>query len=208
MEAQQLFDRACVQLRKQKAQSRGPVKADDGKEYDLPRFHGLEGRKCPVGCLISDDEYDISLEGHNIEDLIKLPNAPPSFLRETKDHLNLMKRLQGVHDHYPVEEWERMLAFTAKTFQLTYTPPNQTNNVVLTEVTMSEVQSEVTQESLSSIMDKCVMPFHQSVLRFLGVDVDLTPASEKPVPYVPVTEEDKRAYAEDQKFIASICTWF
>lgn len=120
--AQEVFDQVVAHLRVQNSRSNGPVKLDD-KEYILHRYHGVDGKKCPVGIFIPDAEYLPSMEGNSLENLANVPNMPTAFLMLLKEHFSLFKRFQSIHDHYEPEEWERMFAFTARTFRLSYQSP-------------------------------------------------------------------------------------
>ena len=71
------------------------------------------GLSCAVGCLMTDDIYDSSFEGHNLHDrLVRKALTPIVGVNyELRLHkLNLLHRLQEVHDNEPVEHWERGLA--------------------------------------------------------------------------------------------------
>ena len=71
------------------------------------------GLSCAVGCLMTDDIYDSSLEGSNLNDIGVRKALTPIVgvnyeLRLLK--LNLLQRLQEVHDSEPVEHWASNLA--------------------------------------------------------------------------------------------------
>lgn len=71
------------------------------------------GLSCAVGCLMTDDIYDSSFEGTNLNDRLVRKALTPIVgvnyeLRLLK--LNLLQRLQEVHDDSPVEDWASNLA--------------------------------------------------------------------------------------------------
>ena len=77
------------------------------------QYRSDNGLRCAVGCLMTDDIYDSSLEGSNLKDIRVRQALTPIVgvnyeLRLLK--LNLLQRLQEVHDNEPVEHWERGLA--------------------------------------------------------------------------------------------------
>lgn len=56
--------------------------------------------------------------------------------------------------------------------------------------------------SVNQVVDSCTLPLWKRVLEFFGVD--LSPKTKEPK-YVPVTEADKQAYAEDKALIKKCC---
>lgn len=79
-------------------------------EDDCCRYHMDGGIKCAVGCLISDEHYDETLEGRDIEDM-RVRKAVELSLgqRITAKDLRLLNDLQILHDYQPVDGWHRML---------------------------------------------------------------------------------------------------
>ena len=77
------------------------------------KYRSDNGLRCAVGCLMTDDIYDSSLEGSNLGDIRVRQALTPIVgvnyeLRLLK--LDLLHRLQEVHDNEPVEHWKRGLA--------------------------------------------------------------------------------------------------
>lgn len=112
--AQQVFDQVKNHLLKQNAISVGP----EGCAYRS----GWEGQKmmCAAGCLISDEEYDergsFIMDGSNNtswEYHVKKGRVP-------KEHFELIKSLQVIHDNYDVEEWPAQLKELAAYHGLVY----------------------------------------------------------------------------------------
>ena len=71
------------------------------------------GLSCAVGCLMTDDIYDSSFEGESVRDSSIMDALTPivGVNYELRLHkLNLLYRLQLVHDDSPVGDWEHDLA--------------------------------------------------------------------------------------------------
>ena len=102
--AQQVFDQVVTHLMTQ------------GKKSE--RFTGGSclylsdsGLKCAAGCLISDNEYLLQMEGSDWSDLIHYELVP-------RAHGCLISRLQIVHDEGL--NWEKELKQVAKQFKLKF----------------------------------------------------------------------------------------
>jgi hypothetical protein len=93
--AQQVFDQVATHLLKQNAKSRN-------SEAGACSYRGNEGRMCAAGCLIADSEYkpdwDNSTVGKSWWALNKEGFVPDA-------HVEMIRALQGIHDHHAVEEW-------------------------------------------------------------------------------------------------------
>ena len=77
------------------------------------KYRSDNGLSCAVGCLMTDDMYDSSFEGNNLQDrLVRQALTPIVGVNDKKRllKLDLLNRLQEVHDNEPVEHWERGLA--------------------------------------------------------------------------------------------------
>lgn len=113
MNAQQIYDTALFGLRRQGAASVN----ESGCLY-----RGDEGRKCAVGMLIPDADYEFSMEQQCSSLLLsKYPRL--AYLRE---HRALLELLQDAHDDYlttSVEDWEHEMQVIAAHLGLVYTPP-------------------------------------------------------------------------------------
>ena len=67
------------------------------------------GLKCAVGCLISDEHYDLDMEGMCIEDINKeFPDAL-AHLNLTIDNIQLLRDLQSLHDFECPQDWPSKL---------------------------------------------------------------------------------------------------
>ena len=110
MTKQDTYDLVVSHLRVQNKQALGK----DG----LCRYRGENGTKCAVGCLISDDEYSEALEGHSVgsDNAVGL-----NSLLERKGHdLDLLSKLQFIHDRTMPEDWEDKFRQLAEALALTY----------------------------------------------------------------------------------------
>lgn len=101
--AQQVFDQVAKHLLQQNHKSLS--------ESGTCSYRGVEGLKCAVGCLMSDEEYRDRFEGVNWLSIV-LGNAAPSA------HLPLICRLQSVHDRYRPNAWPSRLKEVAAGFNL------------------------------------------------------------------------------------------
>ena len=89
MPAQEVFDTVVRHLHTQGKQA---YTYEEGCRY---RMEG--GLTCAVGCLITDAEYDVRMEGKSVQMLIDRGMALPIML----EHCDLLKELQDVHDYAP-----------------------------------------------------------------------------------------------------------
>ncbi len=97
---QQLFNKVATHLLRQGKQALAP-----GGEGC--RYRGDQGTKCAVGCLIKDEDYDYAIEGQGIL-VNNLNGIQASSLLEftpTDDQLNLLDKLQAIHDSAQPPEW-------------------------------------------------------------------------------------------------------
>jgi len=68
-------------------------------------YRALDGTKCAVGCLISDEEYSPKMEGGTVTILIAQNLLPERLL----PYAVLLMELQSIHDNYPVDTWKELL---------------------------------------------------------------------------------------------------
>ena len=93
--AKQVFDQVSEHLL-----SQGMKSKDKETGFCVYRSNDIS---CAAGCLISDEEYDPSMEGNDWVDLVDNGIAP-------KEHHCLIFDLQGIHDNFDVEDWPKQLA--------------------------------------------------------------------------------------------------
>jgi hypothetical protein len=101
----QIFNKVSKHLLKQNAKS-----MSDG---DNCQYRSDEGLSCAVGCLMTDDMYDYSLEGEAVSsDQVVDAIAPILGVQASKIEvkLDLLGELQRIHDDFDVVEWEGLLA--------------------------------------------------------------------------------------------------
>ena len=85
-----------------------------------------EGLKCAIGCLIPDDEYTPQMESLTVcAMLVRFPKAlgealtvDKQPLQDRKLTLDLLSRLQRVHDRYSPSQWPTSLREVAKDLAL------------------------------------------------------------------------------------------
>jgi hypothetical protein len=121
--SQEIFDTVVKHLRTQQAKSvalnpDGSAKIKNGKKFCM--YRSQDGKmRCAAGAVITDEEYDPTMEHGSIHYIIHYFN-----LVNLRPHEQLLSRLQGVHDNFPVEKWELELKNAAEDYQVIYTPPN------------------------------------------------------------------------------------
>ena len=116
---QETFDTVVAHLRKQ------GCKAED--DHGNCMYRGKNGTKCGAGCLIPDDEYYPELEGSGMFDRSGKISACGRILQRLGNDIQLVNRLQGIHDGFTVGTWEERLGFAAEDHGLQYTPPADTS---------------------------------------------------------------------------------
>lgn len=102
---QQVYDYIVAHLRNQGEKSEGA----GGCSYLT-----VDGLKCAAGCLISEEEYDSSVEGYPWEGLVLIGIAPLA-------HKELIGNFQHIHDMREVSNWEYRFKRLADEFGLVYT---------------------------------------------------------------------------------------
>lgn len=90
MKAQAIFDTVVEHLRRQNKQ------AITGMQCCYRLKSGKRVLKCAVGCLISDDIYDKTMEHIAIDVLLESNHA--NKLKYLKRHRGLLMDLQDIHD--------------------------------------------------------------------------------------------------------------
>lgn len=98
---QDLYDRVVTHLFQQGRQARmfdsDPRFFSAQDEMAPLCFYRLDGMKCAVGCLITNDDYMDEMEGKSIVELAELyPNYPS--IAALIPHQRFLKQLQVVHD--------------------------------------------------------------------------------------------------------------
>jgi len=78
------------------------------------KYKSSTGLKCAVGCLMSDEEYDVKLEGYGINS-----NKFNKF-NISEDRKDLLRALQMIHDSIKPDSWKRELEMFAKNLHLEF----------------------------------------------------------------------------------------
>lgn len=111
---QQVFDQVKNHLLKQNVRSTGIQGCAYRGGWDSQKL------MCAAGCLISDEEYaergSFIMDGSNDtswENHVRRDRVP-------KEHFDLIKSLQVIHDSYEVEEWPAQLKELATYHGLVY----------------------------------------------------------------------------------------
>jgi hypothetical protein len=71
-------------------------------------YRSSDGLMCAVGCLIPDDEYYSGIEGQDVNKgmvLDTLRDVIGTCWRTKTRKIDLLERLQCIHDQVPVENW-------------------------------------------------------------------------------------------------------
>ncbi len=94
MTAQEIFDRVWNHFitEKQPLSFRIDMFGDRGCMY-----RDAHGNRCAIGVLIPDEQYDPSIEGPTVQDLLTSSDCPASLLA-LREHAALLEFLQRAHD--------------------------------------------------------------------------------------------------------------
>jgi hypothetical protein len=85
-------------------------------EDEYCMYRGDGGLKCAAGCLISDGDYTTELEGQ----VVNVFGLVGGLILRSGHNVDLVRRLQVVHDKMKVIRWRRELAKLAEEFDLTF----------------------------------------------------------------------------------------
>ena len=84
---------------------------------DVCSYRAADGRRCPVGWLLSDSEYRTEFEGKRVGMLPEFANdygCSRPFIAFLLSHEWLLNRLQHIHDHHSPYEWSFWLCEVAR----------------------------------------------------------------------------------------------
>lgn len=109
MTSQEIFNAVAAHLLKQGKRAL-MVPGRDRCAYRAP-----DGCKCAVGRLIPDELYSPAFENWGVERVL---NNSPELSELFLEDLNLLTALQSTHDCSFVEEWPRVLRYTAERYGL------------------------------------------------------------------------------------------
>lgn len=106
---QEVFDVIVPLARKQRKKS---VPTDKNADYAC-MYRSPDGCKCFAGMLLTDDEYDSSMEGKSVYGI-------PLF-KDKVENTKFLVEMQVIHDYIEVECWENTFKNIAKEYGLKYT---------------------------------------------------------------------------------------
>lgn len=110
---EQIFDRVAEHLLKQgqKSMSDGPYYMDSVIVTNGCMYRGPNGLKCAIGCLISDEMYDHSLEGRPVQSSTVMAAVATSLGVEASVlNFHMLMELQQIHDSFTPLSWRGRLA--------------------------------------------------------------------------------------------------
>jgi len=81
-------------------------------------YRTLDGRKCFIGALIPDEEYNPDMEGASVADLCSAYPYIDRMFSGISDYT--LMALQDIHDTLPVKKWEAAFEEFAEKHNLTY----------------------------------------------------------------------------------------
>lgn len=116
MTPQEIFNKVAKHLLTQNAKSELPPGGPALCTYRTP-----EGLSCAVGCLISDEVYNLSLEGHAAASQPVLLALRDSGIPINAPTEKLLEDLQNLHDYTPPHLWPVGLEEVAMDHNLEYT---------------------------------------------------------------------------------------
>lgn len=112
-EPQEIFDAVVAHARTMDKKS---IKCDNFGGHPVCAYRGNGGRKCFIGALIPDEEYDIGME-------MPISSFAPKEMPYLSDEsFKLLIELQSIHDLIPMDKWEEELKGVAGDFGLKYSP--------------------------------------------------------------------------------------
>jgi hypothetical protein len=116
MTMKQIYTKVSKHLLKQGQRSEGP-QVEHGNNC---LYRTGEGLMCAVGCLIPDDKYYSYLEGLDVNQgmvLDTLRGVIGTRWSSSWRKIDLLERLQFIHDQVPVENWSIRLEGLKKDYK-------------------------------------------------------------------------------------------
>lgn len=88
-------------------------------------YRGVNGTKCAVGCLISEDNYTVGLENKSVKVPVVIDAVQMSLgITLTERQIGFLKEMQVIHDGGR-SAWEPSFKDVAYEYNLVYTPPKE-----------------------------------------------------------------------------------
>jgi len=150
MRSQEIFDCILKHARQQGKKSLFP-----SEEVTQCAYLNKDGLKCFAGVLFEKEEYSKAMEGCSIRNILlgRVPEIDKKIVEQLQkrlwQHVDLIERLQIIHDDYHVEQWEEKFVQTARKFGLEYSLPPKKEELKMEEIlqeTKPENKSENKQE--------------------------------------------------------------
>lgn len=116
MTNKQIYTKVSKHLLKQGKRSEG----ESGAAGNDCLYRSSDGLMCAVGCLIPDDQYYSGLEGQDVDKgmvLGTLRGVIGTRRSSSCRKIDLLERLQFIHDQVPVEDWAIKLAGLKKDYK-------------------------------------------------------------------------------------------
>lgn len=107
---QEIFNKVSNHLITQNSQARD--------EKNNCRYRADDGKMCAAGCLIPDEDYKPYWEVTSVHN--SNSNSISMYFKSkyTTEEVELISRLQTIHDWEPVTNWKYMLIHTGKEYKL------------------------------------------------------------------------------------------
>ena len=105
---QELFNRVKTHLLNQGAKAETD-ESTHVQRINMCQYHAESGLKCAVGCLITDEAYDFSMEGEDINDDLVYNGLRDSGIDMSGKTLSILRALQHVHDSHEPSEWSESI---------------------------------------------------------------------------------------------------
>jgi hypothetical protein len=87
-------------------------------------YRGPDNKRCAIGCLIPDEMYTKALEYKPVRILVENPALNSEIATYLSQfNLDLLIRVQQVHDAYQPKDWYLILRNVAAQFKLKFNPP-------------------------------------------------------------------------------------
>jgi hypothetical protein len=119
---QEIYDRTKTHLLTQNQKSIVSIRVGDGNVILRCMYRGPEGRSCAVGCHLKDEYYHPAMETRCANSSIVSMALARSWDCKPESifglRLELLDKLQAVHDKKNISDWPHFLSQTAVEFNL------------------------------------------------------------------------------------------
>jgi len=122
MDLQSLFNTVSSHLLTQNAKSVDHEFESDSGSAGCA-YRGENGLQCAAGCLIPDEAYNFDMEGETALSVFKGYSSKLPKDIWNWPNIELIGKLQEIHDHTQVSDWPRRLTKLAKEYDLVFIHP-------------------------------------------------------------------------------------